>query len=119
VINHEYGLGQGMRASWHKVTTGISPNFRWTKTVFDGFGRTMEVLSGFKVGSTETALTKVVTETTPCACSPIGKVWKVSLPVGPAVTPVDSQKTIYENDALGRTVKVTPLPGNVGFSSYE
>ncbi len=33
--------------------------------------------------------------------------------------PVDSQKSIYEYDALGRTVKVTPPPGNAGFTSYE
>ena len=79
----------------------------------------MEVVSGYKVGSTETAVSKVVTDTTPCSCSPIGKSWKVSLPVGPTVTPVDSQKTIYEYDALGRTVKVTPPPGNQGFTSYE
>ena len=81
------------------------------------------MLSNFRgplqVGSTETAVSKVVTDTTPCACSPIGKVWKVSLPVAPGVTPVDSQKTIYEYDALGRTVKVTPPPGNQGFTSYE
>jgi hypothetical protein len=69
VINPAYGLGQGPGASWHKVTTGIPPNFRWTKMVFDGFGRTLEVISGYKVDSTETAVSKVVTEYTPCACS--------------------------------------------------
>ncbi len=72
----------------------------------------MQMISGYKVGSTETAPTKVVTETTPCACSPIGKVWKVSLPVAPTVTPVDSQKTIYEDDSLGRTVNLTHRPRN-------
>jgi RHS repeat-associated protein len=118
VINHEYGLGQGPGASWHKVTTGISPNFRWTKTVFDGFGRTLEVISGHKVGSTETAVSKVVTRYTPCACSSIGKVEWVTMPIGPTVNPLTAAKTVYEYDAIGRTVKVTP-PGNAGFTSYQ
>ncbi len=88
VINHKYGLGQAPGASWHEVTTGISPNFRWTKTVFDGFGRTLEVISGYKVGSTETAVSKVVTEYTPCACSSIGKVRRTSMPFAAKGSPV-------------------------------
>ena len=94
VINHEYGLGSAPGASWHNVTTGISPNFRWTKTVFDGFGRTLEVISGYKVGSTETAASKVVTEYTPCACSSIGKVKRVSMPFAASGSP--SHWTAYE-----------------------
>ena len=39
--------------------------------------------------------------------------------MGPTVTPVDRQKTIYEYDALGRKVKVIPPPGNAGFTSCE
>ena len=88
VINHKYGLGQAPGASWHEVTTGISPNFRWTKTVFDGFGQTLEVISGYKVGSTETAVSKVVTEYTPCACSSIGKVRRTSMPFAAKGSPV-------------------------------
>jgi len=118
VINHEYGLGQGPGASWHQVTTGIAPNFRWTKTVFDGFGRTLEVISGYKVGSTETAVSKVVTRYTPCACSSIGKTEWVTMPIAPGDNPLTAAKTVYEYDAIGRTVKVTP-PGNAGFTSYE
>jgi RHS repeat-associated protein len=117
VINHEYGIGQGAGASWHKVTTGLSPNFRWTKTVFDGFGRTREVISGYKVGSTETAVSKVVTSYTPCACSPIGKVGWVTMPIAPTDDPSLAAKTVYLYDALGRTLSVTP-PGNAGFTSY-
>jgi RHS repeat-associated protein len=117
VINHEYGIGQGAGASWHKVTTGLSPNFRWTKTVFDGFGRTREVISGYKVGSAETAVSKVVTNYAPCACSPIGKVEWVTMPIAPTADPSTAAKTVYLYDAVGRTVKVTP-PGNAGFTSY-
>ena len=116
VINHEYGLGSAPGASWHKVTTGISPNFRWTKTVFDGFGRTLEVISGYKVGSTETAMSKVKTEYAPCACSSIGKMKRTSMPYAASGGP--AHWTTYDYDEIGRTVKVTP-PGNAGFTSYE
>ena len=116
VINHDYGLGQSAGASWHKVTTGISPNFRWTKTVYDGFGRTLEVISGYKVGSTETAVSKVKTEYTPCACSSIGKTKRTSMPYAASASP--AHWTTYDYDEIGRTLKVTP-PGNAGFTSYE
>src|SRR5215472_13886813 len=39
----------------------------------------------------------------PCACSPLGKVWKVSHPYVSPNTPV---YTIYTYDGLGRTVSV-------------
>ena len=100
VINHYYGLGSAPGASWHKVTTGISPNLRWTKTVFDGFGRTLEVISGYRVGSTETAVSKVVTEYTPCACSSIGKVQWATMPIAPKVDPPRAAKRWIVEDSL-------------------
>ncbi|MFN9892359.1 MAG: hypothetical protein ACK58M_03895, partial [Acidobacteriota bacterium] len=88
VINHTYGLGSAPGASWHKVTTGIAPNLRWTRTLFDGFGRTLEVTTGHQINSTETAVTKVKTEYTPCACSSIGKVLRVSMPYAANASPL-------------------------------
>jgi hypothetical protein len=116
VINHTYGLGQGPGASWHQVTTGIAPNLRWTRTVFDGFGRTLEVISGFRVGATDTSVSRVKTDYAPCACSSIGKVRRVSMPYAANGSP--SHWTTYDYDEIGRTVKVTP-PGNAGFTSYQ
>jgi RHS repeat-associated protein len=75
------------------------------------------VISGCKVGSAETAVSKVVTNYAPCACSPIGKVEWVTMPIAPTADPSTAAKTVYLYDALGRTVKVTP-PGNAGFTSY-
>jgi RHS repeat-associated protein len=109
VINHEYGLGQGPGASWHKVTTGISPNFRWTKTLFDGFGRTLEVISGHKVGAAETAVSKVLTAYTPCACSTIGKVNRTSMPFAANASP--AHWTTY--DFLKRLTSATQTAGPV------
>ncbi len=75
-------------ASWHKVTTGIAPNLRWTRPLFDGFGRTLEVTTGHQINSTETAVSKVKTQYTPCACSSIGKVLRVSMPYAANASPL-------------------------------
>jgi uncharacterized protein RhaS with RHS repeats len=40
------------------------------------------------------------------------------MPIAPADNPLTAAKTVYEYDAIGRTVKVTP-PGNAEFTSYE
>ena len=115
-VTHTYGLGSAPGASWHKVTTGIAPNLRWTRTVFDGFGRPLEVTTGHQVNSTETPVSKVKTEYTPCACSSIGKVLRVAMPYAANASPL--HWTTYTYDAMGRTLRVTP-PGNAGFTSYE
>jgi hypothetical protein len=87
IVTHTYSLGAAPGASWHKVTTGIAPNIRWTHTLFDGFGRPLEVTTGYQVNSTETAVTKVRTEYPPCACSSIGKVLRVSMPYATNASP--------------------------------
>jgi RHS repeat-associated protein len=84
--------------------------------VFDGFGRTLEVISGFRVGATDTSVSRVKTEYAPCACSSIGKVRRVSMPYAANGSP--THWTTYDYDEIGRTVKVTP-PGNAGFTSYQ
>jgi hypothetical protein len=83
---------------------------RWVKTSLDGLGRTIRVERGH--GSTVVSISD--TEYAPCACSPVGRVKRVSMPYAPRGT---VHWTGYEFDASGRTTKVTP-PGNMGFTSY-
>ncbi|MFN7646509.1 MAG: hypothetical protein ACK5UT_03155, partial [Acidobacteriota bacterium] len=99
IVTHTYSLGAAPGASWHKVTTGIAPNIRWTRTLFDGFGRTLEVTTGHQINSTETAVSKVKTQYTPCACSSIGKVLRVSMPYAANAAP--AHWTTYDYDAMG------------------
>jgi YD repeat-containing protein len=65
--------------AWTMATVNGS---RWTKTWFDGVGRPIKVETGDGGG------TKIVTETEydSCACSPMGKVKRTSLPYAPGGT---------------------------------
>jgi YD repeat-containing protein len=88
-------------------------NGRWVKSTFDGFGRTIKVERG-DGGGTKSV---VETEYEPCACSPLGKVKRVSQPYAPGGT---VYWTVYTYDALGRTVSVA-LPNGSGTNTavYE
>ncbi|MBI2685178.1 MAG: RHS repeat-associated core domain-containing protein [Acidobacteria bacterium] len=90
---------------WKLATTGT----RWSKTWIDGFGRPLKVESGYNTGSTPTTVSIVETKYTPCACTPIGKLWKTSLPYAPGGTPIWTEH-VY--DALGRTVQVIQPNGS-------
>jgi YD repeat-containing protein len=82
-------------------TTTATVNGRWTRTTTDGFGRTIKV----EAGQTNPAVTVSVvdTEYTPCACSPLGKVKRVSEPH----TPFGAVHwTTYNYDPMGRTTSV-------------
>ena len=129
-VTHTYGLGSAPGASWPKVTAGIAPNLRCTRTVFDGFGRPLEVTTGHQVNGAETPVSKVKTEYTPSACSSIGKVLRVTPPGNAGFTSYEyggtTVKTIdpmskgkkFENDALGNLIRVwEPRPG--GGPDYE
>ena len=63
---------------------------RWTKTTYDGLGRTLKVETGYQTGTapsiTRPTVSVVDTLYTPCGCSPLGKTWKVSLPHAPGGT---------------------------------
>jgi YD repeat-containing protein len=59
-------------------------------------------------------LSTVDTEYAACACSPLGKVKRVSQPYAPGGT---VYWTTYTYDALGRTVSVA-LPGGTGTTTY-
>jgi RHS repeat-associated protein len=82
-----------------------------TRDVQDGLGRTVQ----FERGDQITWRTRQLTEYGPCACSPLGKVKRVSNAY--LIAGGTPAWTEYEYDARGRTVKVTP-PGGAGYTSY-
>jgi hypothetical protein len=55
---------------------------RWKRTTMDGFGRVTRVESG-NGAVTNAAVSQVDTQYAPCGCSPLGKMWRVSLPYRP------------------------------------
>ena len=84
---------------------------QWKKTTLDGFGRAIEVDSGYDT----TTVTIVETQYAPCACSPIGKMWRTSLPHAPGAV---VQWTTYVYDARGRTIEVWAPDGSITHYSY-
>ena len=90
------------------ATTGT----RVVKTTLDGLGRTIKV----ETGDTTSVQSVVETEYDSCACSPLGKLKRVSLPRAPGAT---AYWTTYVYDALGRTVSVTAPDGSVTGYTYE
>ena len=95
--------------------TMAATNGHWVKTWRDGFGRTIKVEKGD--GAPSAMVTKSVQETEygPCACSPLGKVSRVSNPYAPGGTPV---WTTYQYDARGRTTRVTLPDGSATVYAY-
>ena len=85
------------------TTTVAKTGTRYIKSTVDGFGRTKFVESGYDTGSGQVPLSIVATEYAPCACSPMGKVWRTSLPYASGGT---QRWTEYVYDALGRTLQV-------------
>ncbi|MFN8006848.1 MAG: hypothetical protein U0V70_07470 [Terriglobia bacterium] len=90
-------------------TTTANINGRWTKTTTDGLGRTIKVEKGDGVGTQSV----VDTEYDSCACSPLGKVKRVSQPYAPGGT---VYWTTYTYDGLGRTTRID-LP-NGGYTTF-
>ena len=62
------------------------PAKRFTKTTLDGLGRPVKVETGYNpypgISVVESA---VDTEYAPCACTPMGKMWRVSQPYKPGI----------------------------------
>ena len=83
---------------------------RWTRTTYDGLGREVLVESGDSAGTKSI----VNTEYGPCACSPLGRVKRVSQPYAPGGT---VYWTVYSYDALGRTTRIDH-PGGTGATVY-
>ena len=92
-------------------TATVGSPSRWTKTTLDGFGRTIKV----ETGSGTTTASTVDTEYAPCACSPLGKLYRVSQPYAPNGTPL---WTTYGYDGMGRTLTVTAPDGSVTSYAY-
>ena len=101
-----YGVG-GATANTQTATIGT----RWKKTTLDGFGRTIKV----ETGHDSTTVSQVDTQYAACACSPLGKLWRVSQPYAPGGTPV---WTTYYYDGSGRTVKVVAADGSGSTTEY-
>jgi YD repeat-containing protein len=81
-------------------------NGRWKKTTQDGLGRAVKV----ETGHGSTAVSVQETEYGLCACSPMGRVKRVSEPYAPGGTPV---WTTYNYDARGRVTSVVAPDGAV------
>jgi RHS repeat-associated protein len=96
----------GPNNTWMTATT----NGRFVKTYFDGIGRAVKVEGGH--ASTVVSIVETVYE--PCACSPVGKVKKVSLPYAPGGTVLWTE---YVYDGLGRTLSVIQ-PNGAGTTTY-
>lgn len=93
-------------------TVKKTTNGHWVKTTYDGLGRTIKV----EQGDATSTKSIVDTEYEPCACSPIGKMKRVSQPYAPGGT---VYWTTYSYDALGRTVSVAHADGaSVTATSY-
>ena len=79
-------------------------NGHWTRTTADGLGRTILAETGDGSGTKST----IETEYDSCACSPLGKMKRVSKPYAPGGT---KYWTTYTYDGLGRTVSVQAADG--------
>lgn len=91
----------------HTATT----NGRTVRTTMDGFGRTIKQE---RLDSGGVVRSVVDSEYASCACSPLGKLKRVSLPHTPTGT---VYWTTYTYDALGRVIS-TSLPGGSGTTNY-
>jgi RHS repeat-associated protein len=89
-----------------------APGSRFSKSTLDGLGRTVRV----EIGDNTGVKSIVDTEYEACACSPLGKVKRVSRPYAPGQTPV---WTTYTYDALGRTLTITVADGSVTSYAYQ
>ncbi len=88
----------------------------WKRTTLDGFGRVVRVENG--TGATNNTPVSVVdTQYAPSGCSPMGQVYRVSMPYAGSGSP--SAWTTYAYDERGRIASVTAVPdGSVTQYTY-
>src|ERR1039457_4317539 len=108
------GVG-GATANQQTATLGTGTAARWKRTTLDGYGRVVKVESG-NGATTNTAVSQVDTEYAACACSPLGKVRRVSMPHAGGTAA--SAWTTYTYDGSGRTLTVTAPDGSVTRTEY-
>jgi YD repeat-containing protein len=101
----------GATSNTQTATLGTGTGARFKKTTLDGFGRVTRV----ETGHDSTTVSQVDTQYAPCACSPLGKLWRVSQPYAPGQ---NQQWTTYAYDGSGRTVSVTAPDGSVTATQY-
>jgi len=99
-----------------KASTNATNGPHWTKNTLDGFGRTITASSGYTANGTDTTWSSVDTVYAACACSPLGKISKVSQPYSGASA---TAWTTYTYDGLGRTHQVTAADGSITTYSYS
>jgi len=92
-------------------TVTATTNSHWTRTTLDGLGRKVKT----EIGDSGGAKSVVDIEYDSCACSPLGKVKRVSQPYAPGGA---VYWTTYTYDALGRTTRID-LPGGTGATTYS
>ena len=88
-------------------------NGHWVQTAMDGFGRTIQTLTGYGT----TGVSVVATHYDPCGCSPLGKVSQVSQPFAPGAAVYWA--ATYTYDASGRTTKIALPDGSATTYVYQ
>ncbi len=92
-------------------------NGHGSETVMDGFGRTIQTVTGSGTSSAITTVVSTVdTQYAPCGCSPLGKLYRQSQPYAPGGT---DAWTTYTYDASGRTLTAVLPEGSTTTYSYE
>ena len=87
-------------------------NGHWAKTIMDGFGRTIQTVTGNGTTTVSTADAQYA----PCGCSPLGKLSQQSQPYAPGGT---DAWTVYHYDASGRTTSVVLPDGSTTTYQYQ
>ena len=84
----------------------------WVKTVMDGFGRTIQTVTGYGT----TTVSTVDAQYAPCGCSPLGKLSQQSEPYAPGGS---DAWTVYHYDASGRTLSSVLPDGSTTSYVYQ
>jgi RHS repeat-associated protein len=108
-----YTYNAGPYSSTNPATVTTTTNGRWTLTTLDGFGRSIQVQTGYGT----TTLSSSESVYAPCACSPLGKLTSQTTPhaPGPALS-----TTTYSYDGIGRTLqKATAGSDTSGTTTYS